>query len=307
MIFEASAHRSSRFVCAAVALIGVSCSAGSDTLVVGSKNFTEQDILGEIVATWIEHTTDIQVRRRLHLGGTFLCHQAILSGDIDLYVEYTGTALAAILEESGLQDPDSVRRRVSDVYSERYGLLWTGPLGFENTFALLVRASTADSLNLRTVSEAAPHTVAWTPGFGYEFAERADGFAGLSKAYGLEFGSAARVMDLGLTYRALASGQVDFIAGNSTDGQIDALGLRQLRDDRGYFPPYEAVPVVRKVALERFPQLEASLASLSGRLSTAEMRRLNRAVDVEGERWRDVARDWVEEELRSGERNMDRP
>lgn len=269
-------------------------------LVVGSKNFTEQDLLGEIVAVWVERTTELRVERRLHLGGTFICHRALLDGEIDLYVEYTGTALTAILERAPLADPDSVFRLVREAYAERFGLRWFAPLGFENTFAILVRRRTADSLGLSSLSGAAAHAPDWTAGFGYEFMERADGFEGLARTYGLRFAGPPREMDLGLIYRALAEGRIDLTAGNSTDGRIAALDLVTLADDRGYFPPYEAAIVARPEALERHPGLARALSALSGRLGTAEMRRLNAAVEVEGRDFRDVARAWVEAELAAG-------
>ncbi|MEN8145425.1 MAG: glycine betaine ABC transporter substrate-binding protein [Gemmatimonadota bacterium] len=277
----------------ALAATLTACEAAPPTLTIGSKNFTEQDLLGELVARWIESTTDIEVERRLHLGGTFICHQAMLSGDIDMYVEYTGTALAAILELDEPRTPSGVLETVRREYGDRFGLVWTEPLGFENTFAILVRASMADSLQLSRLSQAAAHTPDWTPGFGFEFVERADGLPGLSAAYGIQFGAAPRVMDLGLTYRALAAGDVDLIAGNSTDGQIELLRLRMLEDDRSYFPPYFAAPLVRQDALARFPELRAALRDLGGRISTHEMRRLNAAVDVEGRDYRQVAEEWV--------------
>ena len=281
---------------AAVSLAG--CSGERRPLVVGSKNFTEQSLLGEILAEWIERTTAIPVERRLHLGGTFICHQALLGGGIDLYVEYTGTAFTAILQNPPVTDPDVVRRAVGAEYRRRFEAEWWAPLGFENTFAMLVRRSTADSLDLRTISDAAPHAGRWTAGFGYEFTEREDGLPGLSLAYGLEFGAEPRLMDLGLLYRALASGVVDLVAGNSTDGQIAALDLVMLEDDRRYFPPYEAAPVVSARALETYPELRRALSQLAGRLDTEEMRALNRAVDVEGRDFRQVAREWVDRELR---------
>lgn len=274
--------------------------ASGGAVAIGSKNFTEQDILGELVAGWIERTTDLEVRRKLHLGGSFICHRALRAGEIDLYVEYTGTAFTAILEQDPVSDPDSVYRAVDAIYRERFGLDWLPPLGFENTFAILVRGSTADSLGLRTISDAVPHASAWRPGFGYEFMEREDGFPGLRRTYGLDFGRPPRLMDLQLTYKALAEGEVDLIAGNSTDGQIEALDLVMLEDDRGYFPPYEAAPVARIEALEAHPELRAALEALGGRIDTGEMRRLNRLVTVEGRDFRQVAREWVEGEVRGG-------
>ncbi len=281
---------------AALALHG--CGGERRPLVVGSKNFTEQSLLGEILAGWIEHTTTIPMQRRLHLGGTFICHQALLGGGIDLYVEYTGTAFTAILQHPPITDPDSVRRVVASEYGRRWAAEWSAPLGFENTFAILVRRSTADSLGLRTISDAVPHAERWTAGFGYEFTEREDGLAGLELLYGLRFGRDPRLMDLGLLYRALANGLVDLVAGNSTDGQIAALDLVMLEDDRRYFPPYEAAPVVSAAALDRYPELRGALRQLAGRLGTEEMRAMNRAVDVEGRDFRQVAREWVERELR---------
>lgn len=272
------------------------CGEGGDSVVVGGKNFTEQDILGEIVGHWIERTTDLAVERKLHLGGTFLCHRALTGGEIDLYVEYTGTALTAILELAPRQDPDSVYETVRRRYRERFDATWFEPLGFENTFAILVRREAADSLQLETVSDLVPHASDWTAGFGYEFTEREDGLAGLQQRYGLEFGR-VRTMDLGLLYRALEEGQVDVVAGNSTDGRVDALDLVMLEDDRSYFPPYEAAPVVRRATLERHPDLRESLRRLSGRITTQEMRRLNREVDLRGRDSRSVAREWVESEL----------
>lgn len=286
---------------AAVALFGTlaagGCGRGAEPVTVGSKFFTEQDVLGEILATWIERTTDAPVERRLHLGGTFLCHRALTSGELDLYVEYTGTALTAILERPPLQDPHGVYREVQRAYRERWGLVWTEPLGFENTFAILVRRATADSLDLETISDLAPHARELRIGVGYEFVEREDGLPGLKDTYGIDFRGEPTTMELGLLYRAIAEGQVDVIAGNSTDGQIEALDLVMLRDDRHYFPPYDAAPVVRGETLEDHPDLRASLRRLGGRIDTREMRRLNRAVAVEGRDFREVAREWVAEQL----------
>lgn len=270
---------------------------GGDRIVVASKNFTEQTILAELVAQQIERRTDLKVDRRFFLGGTFVCHRAIVSGEVDIYVEYTGTSLTAILERSPRQSAAAVYDTVRAVYARRFDLEWGRPLGFDNTFAILVRGADARGLGLTTISDAAAHTPRWRAGFGYEFMEREDGFPGLAQTYGLRFAETPRTMDLGLTYRALADGQVDLIAGNSTDGLIQALDLFQLEDDKGYFPPYEAAPVVRRQLLQRHPEVRRALDELAGRISDAEMRRLNYQVDVEHRDVAAVVREWLEANL----------
>ncbi|HZV90011.1 MAG TPA: glycine betaine ABC transporter substrate-binding protein [Candidatus Binatus sp.] len=256
-------------------------------LTIGSKFFTEQVILAELLAQHIESRTHIPVERKTNLGGTLLVHKALLAGDLDLYVEYTGTALTAVLNESpDNEDGAQIYARVRRQYSERFNLDLTEPLGFENTFAMVVRGDDAQKLHLRTMSDLAPIASKWRVGVGYEFLERPDGFPGWSSRYNLHFAAQPNVMDLGLLYRALLDHQVDIVAGNSTDGLIDSLHLLALEDDRHYFPPYDAVPIVRRSALEKFPELRAALADLSGKLTAAEMRHLNAQVDADQ---RDVA------------------
>lgn len=271
------------------------CGGSGHRIVVGSKNFTEQVILGELLAQHIESKTGLEVDRRLNLGGTFVCHRAITAGEIDTYVEYTGTAFTAILKHEPIGDPNHVYQQVKREYAERFGLDWMEPLGFNNTFAIIVRGEDARALNLRTISQAAKYTPRWRAGFGYEFMERADGFAGLAKTYGLRFAETPRIMDLGLMYRALTEKQVDLVAGNSTDGPITSLDLAVLEDDRHYFPPYEAAPVVRQQTLERHPDVRAALQHLGGLISEEDMRRLNYQVDGQH---RDV-KQVVQEFLRS--------
>jgi len=257
------------------------CGRGrAGTIVVASKNFTEQSILGELVAQQIERA-GLQVNRRFYLGGTLLCHQALVSGRIDVYVEYTGTAFTAILKRKPVHDPREVFRQTSEAYARQFGVTLGEPLGFNNTFAILVRADAARRLGIKTIGDAARHAPEWTASFGPEFMEREDGFRGLAAVYGLRFREPPRVMDLGLTYRALADGKVDLIAGDSTNGLIAALDLAVLDDDRGYFPPYEAVPFVRSAALSAHPQLGPALAALGGKIPDDTMRRLNQAVDGE--------------------------
>jgi osmoprotectant transport system substrate-binding protein len=268
-------------------LFGGACRAPEKPhLVVSSKFFTEQIILAELLAQHIEARTGIPVERKTNLGGTLLVHKAIVKGDVDLYVEYTGTALTAVLGERPEGDSDSVYQRVRAEYGRRFALEVTEPLGFENTFAMVVRGEDARQNHLERISDIAPLAPGWRAGVGYEFLERPDGYRGWTERYGLTFGKPPSVLDLGLLYRALVERKVDIVAGNSTDGLIDSLGLVTLRDDRHYFPPYDAVPIVRKAALQRFPQLRAALADLGGKVSVDDMRRLNRAVDADQ---RDVA------------------
>jgi osmoprotectant transport system substrate-binding protein len=251
-------------------------------ITIGSKFFTEQVILAELVAQHIEAKTGIPVIRKTNLGGSLLVHKALLAGELDLYVEYTGTALTAVLNESpASNDSSAILARVKQLYSDRFHLEVTEPLGFENTFAMVIRGDDAKNLHLQTLSDIAPLAPRWRAGVGYEFLERPDGFPGLSARYHLHFAASPKVMDLGLIYRALLDHQVDVVAGNSTDGLIDALGLVALADDLHYFPPYDAVPIVRQSTLAQFPQLRAALADLAGKLSASDIRRLNYAVDAQ--------------------------
>jgi len=250
-------------------------------IIIGSKNFTEQIVLAELLAQFIHARTGIDVEQRVNLGGTLICQQAILSGAIDLYVEYTGTALTAVLREPPSGNEAEVYARVKRDYASRFGLEVTEPLGFNNTFAMVVRGEDAQKYKLRTISDVAAIAPRWRAGFGYEFMERPDGFHGLAQTYDLQFSTPPRTMELGLIYRALQEKQVDIVAGNSTDGVIAALGFVVLQDDRHYFPPYDAVPVIRKEALKEFPELRATLRDLGGKISDDEMRRLNYAVDGE--------------------------
>ena len=276
-----------------IALFAVVIGCGGEApIVVASKNFTEQDILGEILAQELE-ARGVPVERRFHLGGTFVCHNALIDGEADVYVEYTGTAYTAILEHPPVSDPDAVRLAVESEYAERWDLAWGPPLGFENTFALVVRAADADSIGLTTISDLARVAGSFTAGFGPEFMAREDGYPGLAEEYGLEFGD-VRQLELGLMYRALEEGEIDVAVANSTDGQIAGLGLVVLRDDLRYFPPYEAAPVVRRETLERTPAAWEAIQSLEGTLDAAAMRELNRRVAVEGEDAAAVVREWRE-------------
>ena len=257
----------------------VGCERNANRIVVGSKNFTEQLILGELFAQTIEARTHLPVERRFYLAGTFICHQAILTGRIDIYPEYTGTALTAVLKEPPSSDRQEVYQHVQQGYASKFGLSVGPPLGFDDTFAMMIRGDDARRLRLKTFSKAAAFAPQWRAGFGYEFMERPDGYKGLVASYGLRFAEPPRIMDLGLLTRALKDRQVDLIAGNNTDGLIPALDLFVLEDDHHYFPPYEAVAVMRGEMLKHHPEVAVALDALAGAISTEDMRRLNYAVD----------------------------
>ena len=266
----------------------LSACAKKEAIVVGSKNFTESVLLGEIVAQRLERA-GCTVTRKLDLGGTLVCDRAIAAGSLDVYPEYSGTALTAILHRPATNDRTAVMTDVAREYAKR-GLRWGPALGFENTFAMIVRRSSAEKHGLRAISDLARVADTFRPGFGYEFVERPDGWNGLLQKYGLHFIQPPRTMDLGLTYRALASGEIDLIAGNSTDGLIDALGLVVLEDDRHYFPPYDAVIVSRTDLAQKCAAAPGVLESLRGTLDEATMRRLNYAIDGKKQSPADVAK-----------------
>jgi glycine betaine/choline ABC-type transport system substrate-binding protein len=259
---------------------------------VGSKNFTEQVLLGELLAQAIERHTDLRVERRLNLGGTAIAHQALVSGGIDAYVEYSGTALTAIFDLPPSNDANTVFAQVRGRYAS-VGLTTLPRLGFNNTFAILVRRHDAERLGLKTIGDL-NRMNAWRAGFGYEFLERPDGFRGLSAAYGLQFANQPRVMDLNLIYRAVSSGEIDVTAGDATSGLIDALDLVILEDDRRYFPVYDAVPVARASLLLQHPGVAAALGHLDGRISAVAMQRMNYAVDGEKRDPAEVARAFLD-------------
>jgi osmoprotectant transport system permease protein len=268
-------------------------------IAVGSKDFTEQIILGELLAQVIESKTKLPVARRFDLGGN-LAHEALVAGEIDAYVEYTGTALTAILKHPPLTDPREVYRRVRDDYAAKFGIEWTEPMGFNNTFAILVRGEDARRYKLKTITDAAPYAPKWRAGFGQDFMSRPDGYAGFARAYGLRF-MELREMDLSLTYRALVERQVDLIAGNSTDGLIARYDLVQLADDRRYFPPYDAVPLMRQETLRRYPEARDALRMLGGLISVEEMRQLNFRVDGEHGAVKEVVQEFLRKKgLRNG-------
>jgi len=269
------------------------CGHQVDTIVVGSKNFPEQALLGEILAQHIEAVTHLRVERRFYLAGSFICQQALLSGRIDTYVEYTGTALTAILHDPVSSNRSAVFDEVKKEYQQRFHLAVLPSLGFDDTFAMVIRGEDARRSHIATLTQAASFTPQWRPGFGYEFMERPDGYAGLSRAYGLRFAAKPRIFDLGLLYRALLDNQVDLIAANSTDGLLSARDLTVLEDDKHYFPPYDAVPVLRDQTAARYPGVRQAIAELGGKISDAAMRKMNYAVVGEQRDIVDVAREFL--------------
>ncbi len=262
---------------------------------VGSKNFTEQLILGELFAQVLEGACRAPVQRRFYLAGTYICQQAILAGRIDVYPEYTGTALAAVLKQNASGSAEQVYAEVKREYREKFGLDVMPPLGFNNTFAMVMRGEDARRMGISKLSQLAPEAPKLGLGVGYEFLERQDGYKGLVRIYDLKFAEAPRVMDLGLLYRALQNRSVDIVAGSNTDGLIAALGLVVLEDDRHYFPPYDAVPIVRPELFLHYPAAQEAFDRLAGRISAEEMRSMNYAVDGKHEDAAAVVREFLQQ------------
>jgi len=282
------------FLLLVLCLLSSSCAPShSNRIVIGSKNFTESLMLGELLAQMIEARTHLKVERRFYLAGTYICQQAMLAGRIDLYPEYTGTALTAILKRKVSSDRTQVYREVKNEYEKDFNFTLSPPFGFNDTFAMEIRGQDARRLHLQNLSQAAPYTPQWRAGFGYEFTERPDGYPGLAAAYGLHFASPPRVMDLGLLAPALKARQIDMAAGNATDGLILAFDLFVLADDRHYFPPYEAVAVIRQQTLQQHPEVAAAAASLAEKISDQDMQKMNYALDGQHRDAPEVAREFL--------------
>jgi glycine betaine/choline ABC-type transport system substrate-binding protein len=262
-------------------------------ITVGSKNFTEQVVLGEIISQHLEHRLGLRVKRQLNLGGTLLAHQALVRGDIDLYPEYTGTALSTILKLPPAHHPAEALALIRNEYQSRFSLQWMDPLGFNNTFAMVIGGDEARTHKIATLSEAAGYAPGWTLGVGYEFQQRPDGLAGLLKTYHLPILGSPKTMDLGLLYKALEQQQVNMVAGNATDGQLSVLDVLVLRDDKGYFPPYDCALAVRRKSLEANPPLRQALTELAGLFTDLTMRKLNYQVDGAHRPVREVAEQFL--------------
>jgi glycine betaine/choline ABC-type transport system substrate-binding protein len=268
------------------------CAPKGPRVVIGSKNFAEQLLLGEIVAQQIERRLQIHVERKFQLGGTMLAHEALVKGDIDLYPEYTGTALTAVLKRMSTDDAKTALAEVRSGYTQ-WGLRWMDPLGFDDTFAMVMRREDSAARNIHTLSEAGAFQPGWNLGAGYEFVERPDGLAGLQKTYGLRLQGKVRTMDLGLLYTALEQHQIDLAAANSTDGRLANPAFIALSDDKHYFPPYQAAFVVRDASLARVTGLEPALKELSGSLTTEAMRELNHQLQDLHRPGPEIAKEWL--------------
>jgi osmoprotectant transport system substrate-binding protein len=280
------------FLSAAILSTAAGCRP-RNSLVLGSKNFTEQLLLGELLAQYLESNRTGEIERRFYLAGTYICHQALLAGRIDMYVEYTGTAMAAVLKEKPSPGREQVFETVKREYAQRFRLEVLPSLGFDNSFAIVMRGEDSRRAGVSSLSQLAQIAPGLRIGVGYEFLEREDGYRGLARTYGLSFAEAPRVMDLGLLYRALETRQIDVAVGSNTDGLIQALNLVVLGDDRNYFPPYEAVPIVRASVLTRYPQVRAAMLRFAGSISAEDMRRMNYAVDGEKQDASAVAREYL--------------
>ena len=285
-------YLASRISLASLLLLTACAPPRSSHIVIGAKNFTEQVLLGELLAQEIEASGGGPVERRFWLAGSYLCQQALLSNRIDAYVEYTGTALTAILKQPLDRDPAQVDATITRLYAQRYHIRVFPSLGFQDAFAMVIPGSVARADHLRTISDIIPYAPHWRLGVGYEFAERPDGLRGLSAAYHLHFADAPRTMELGLLYRALSGHQVDIVAGNSTDGAINEFNFTALDDNLHYFPPYEAVPLVREDSLRRWPAIAVALNRLAGKVTADDMRAMNLAVDAQHRDPSTVVRDF---------------
>jgi osmoprotectant transport system substrate-binding protein len=282
-----------------LALAAASCKSrtgSADTVVVGSKHFTEQEVLGEMLSILIEQRAGLTAVKKLNLGGTMVCFNALRAGDVDVYVEYTGTGLVNILDKEAIRDPDKAYETVKEDFKKKYGLVWLRPLGFNNTYTLTMRKEQAKALGIKTISDLEKYRDRLQPGFDAEFMERPDGYPGLTRHYGFQFKKKPRQMDPGLMYKALQEGAVDVIDGFATDGRIPAYGLVTLKDDRGFFPPYYAAPLARSETLSKYPRLREALNLLGGRISDEAMQKLNFEVDEKERRPADVAREFLKSE-----------
>lgn len=275
-----------------VVLIG--CSS-SNTVTVGSKDYSENIVLGEIFAQLIEAKTDLKVIRKLNMGGTFVNFEAIKNGQIDLYPEYTGTALTAQLKMDVITDADETYRTVSEEFDKQFNIKWLKPLGFNNTYTLAVTNEIFETYRIETFSDLAAISENLVFGAEHEFFDRQDGFDGLVKTYGMKFKGEPKKMNVSLKYQAMGSGDIDVTDAFATDGQIKQYNLKVLKDDKNFFPPYYAAPIIRKEVLEKYPELEQILNSLEGLIDDETMMEMNYKIDVDNQDIKKVAEDFLRE------------
>ncbi len=273
---------------------GCSSDSGSGKVVIGGKNFTEQELLVHLMRYTIEGNTKLKVEIKPYLGGTSIVAQAIERGDLDIYAEYTGTALMNILGQPLISDPQAAYDKVKTMYKEQKKLVWLEPFGFNNTYTVVMRADVADSLGIHKVSDLAGKAADFHFGCTHEFLERADGIKGLEAKYGIKFKQASG-MDPGLIYTAVRDKRIDLTNGFATDGRIPAYGLKVLEDDKQFFPPYFGAPVVREDTLKKHPEIADALNLLAGKINDQEMASLNAQVDIEKKDAKDVAKNWLKE------------
>lgn len=275
-------------------LVNITCTKKEKSkIVIGSKNFTEQVILGEMMSVLLEAKTDLQVEHKFNLGGTFICHNALKRGDIDIYAEYTGTALTAILKMEVIAEPEKAYKTIKEMYLEQFNLVWLKPLGFNNTYTLTMRSEQAKKNGIKNITDLKKWKDKFVAGFTSEFMERPDGYPALIKHYDFEFKNKVREMDPGLMYIAMQEKEVDIICGFATDGRIPAFNLVMLEDDKSFFPSYYAAPVVRKETLDKYPEIAGILNQLSGKIDNVAMAELNYKVDEKGEKPREVAKQFL--------------
>ena len=267
-----------------------------DTVVIGSKNFTEQMIVGNIMADRIEANTDLKVDRKLHLGGTSVCSEAIKKGGsesgIDIYMEYTGTGLVDILNMEPTTDADEAYNTVKKEYKDKWDIDWLERWGFNNTYTLAVKKDFAEKNNLKTYSDLGRLADKLTLGCTMEFVERKDGYPGLKEKYGYDFKN-VKGMDMGVRYTAIDNDDVQVISATSTDGQLISYNLKTLEDDKKFFPPYDAAPIVRGEVLKKHPEIADELNKLADTITDEDMQKLNYQVDGEGKDEAEVAKEYL--------------
>jgi osmoprotectant transport system substrate-binding protein len=276
-----------------VSMLFTGCSS-SKSVTIGSKDYGENIVLGEIFSQLIEAKTDIKVNRKLNMGGTFVCFEAIKNGDIDIYPEFTGTALTALLKADVISDPDEAYEFVSNEFDKQFNIKWFKDLGYNNTYAIAISNEAYEKYGVETNSDFAKISEDFVFGAEHEFFDRQDGYDGLVAEYGITFKGEPKRMNVALKYQAIGNGEVDATIAYTTDGALKQYDLKILEDDKGFFPPYYVAPIIRKETLEKYPELEQVLNLLGGQVDEETMTGLNYKIDVEGIAIETVAKDFLE-------------